>query len=176
MDLERLRSAVLSVLLSLASPSTAADDLSEVAEFLVSEAEQSNVELPSIASEDASEVCAKGQRSLEELESMAITSIWGPHLVDLADISTQHVPIVIDEILDLYVRGQPDEGDTAIPCKSQDRTCELCERPAVLTEHHLIPRSEHDLFVKRGIFTIEDCKCSMAVSLASSFYPVTDDH
>lgn len=159
MDPDRLRSAVLSVLLSLANPSTTADDLSDIADFLVSEAETSNVELPSIASDDPSEGYAREPRSLEDLESMAITSIWSPHLIDLADTSPQHVPIVVDEILDLYIRGgKPMDDDTEISFKTERLVCELCERAAVLTEHHLIPRSEHDLFVKRGLFTIEDCK------------------
>ena len=156
MDADRLREAMLIILSSLSSTKNDPDDLAEIVDFLVSETQESNVDLPLLEPSSLSKA-TPAPRSLEELDSMPIVSILGPHLVDLLDVSPQHVPIVIDEILDHYVRGPPTALDTEDFQKAKDRLCELCERPATLTEHHLIPRSEHDLFVKRGVFTIEEC-------------------
>ena len=36
--------------------------------------------------------------------------------------------------------------------------CELCERYAHLTVHHLLPKSEHKRVIKRGLFTQLDCE------------------
>jgi hypothetical protein len=160
MKTDRLRSAISSVLLSSVNAANEVDGLSELVDFLVFEIVQSNVELPPIASEDSPQASTGAERSLEELEAMPITSILGPHLVDLVHISAQDVPLVIDEILDLYIRNRTVKADVENSNEVIDRLCELCERPAVLTQHHLIPRSEHDLFVKRGLVTLEECEDS----------------
>lgn len=158
MQADRLRSAISSVLLGSVNAASEIDDIGELVDFLVFEIAQSNAQLPAIATEDSPQENGAAQRSLEELESMPITSILGPHLIDLAHISTQDVPLVIDEILDLYIRETKSEVDAEDSYDMTSRLCELCERPAALTQHHLIPRSEHDLFVKRGMATLEECK------------------
>lgn len=158
MDVERFQQAVLTVITSVACTIQDPDDLLELSDFLAREVQDSGVILPDVV-EDAATNNVSSQRSLEELESMPITNIIGPHLVDMLDIPSTHVPIVIDEILDAYIAGETSEPSQIVESQGFDkeRLCELCDRPAFLTDHHLIPRSEHDLFVKRGVFTLQEC-------------------
>lgn len=114
-------------------------------------------------------------RTLEELEVHSLTSVLAAHLVDLFQIQANDVALLIDEILDAYDDDDEQQLDDEKNTDKQRETveyddhtgkrlakqkvCELCERPAPLTIHHLIPRSEHALLVKRGLFTQIDCEC-----------------
>ena len=156
MDLERLSWAIQTALLTFVQENIDPDDLLDLAEFLAFEIEQSDIVLPYTTSDHKASNAVK-QRTLEELEAMPMTTILGPHLTDMLGISTTLIPLVIDEILDNYIGGKPADPVGDVRLDSVIHHCELCERPAALTDHHLIPRSEHDLFVKRGVFTLDEC-------------------
>lgn len=159
MDIERLLWAIRTALTSFAQPHYDPDDLQDLADFLASEVEQSNVILPTILL-DGSKSEQNVERTIEDIEALPITSILGPHLVDMLDVPLTHIPLVIDEILDNYIGGKPLQDDGSAEHGESEHQCELCERAALLTDHHLIPRSEHDLFVKRGVFTLTECMLS----------------
>ncbi|KAK9900181.1 hypothetical protein P389DRAFT_165374 [Cystobasidium minutum MCA 4210] len=159
MDTQRLVWAIRTALVTLSQAGIDPDELQDLAEFLADEVEQSNVSLPSIAS-NAEGTNTVTQRTLEEIEEMPITSIIGPHLVDMLDISPTMIPLIVDEILENYISGKPLQNSDDPILDNGLKQCELCERAAALTDHHLIPRSEHELFVKRGVFTLEECRSS----------------
>lgn len=161
-------------MISFAQPHYDPDDLQDLADFLASEVEQSNVILPTILPDDSKSEQTV-ERTIEDIEALPITSILGPHLVDMLDISLTHIPLVIDEILDNYTGGKPLQDDAGAEHGDSERQCELCERAAVLTDHHLIPRSEHDLFVKRGVFTLNECMLSALCSDCSQPEWISDD-
>lgn len=158
------------------------EDLEDVIQFLVSECMESGLSLPTAdttASQDENteeEVIQKQRiHTLEELLSHPLTSILEPHLVDLLNIPPQEISFVVDEFLDAYWQGVPDdaaqEGSSNVSPNGA-RLCELCERPATLTEHHLLPRTEHALLVKRGQATLTECECTTEPSRGDDRYSV----
>jgi hypothetical protein len=168
MDLHRLQCAIEETLRSWQQSEHPEDDLEELATFLANEILQAGILLPPLH-DAAQKTDTELQEvyTLESLESMPITGVLAPHLIDLAGIPSDHVALCIDDILDLYKAGPPDELEEpsqVSSLRSRSKSCELCERETILTEHHLIPRSEHDLFVKRGLVTQEDCKRFISIS------------
>jgi len=171
MDEDRLGRA-LSSSLSLYLRKNDPEDADDVIQFLVSECLDSGVELPVPPLEDTDVDTAsfieerRETLTLEEVLSHPITSILEPHLVDLLQVPPTEIPLVIDEFLDVYWQGVPDATDedyASSRSNAVDKVCELCERPATLTEHHLLPRTEHALLIKRGLATLNDCRTRIAM-------------
>lgn len=96
--------------------------------------------------------------SLVELESLPISTTLSHHLDTL--LGEQPSPLLISSILDTYHSPPPPPSDDEP--SSRITECELCERKMPLTSHHLLPRSEHDRLVKRGRFTLEECRTRIA--------------
>jgi hypothetical protein len=130
---------------------TSFDDVDDTVEFLVTEIQSSGIELASDVKDDVD------TRTLEELEAHPLTSILRTHLCNLMDVPANDVPFILEAFLDTYQRGMPEVDEEEDDDRPNERICELCERPAPLTVHHLIPRSEHALMIKRGIFTQTEC-------------------
>ena len=173
MDIRRVQWALNHVLIqyTITSPTTIdPDDFEDVIEFLTDECRQSGINLDTYLGptttgdgekvEDESDSSVASTRTLEELDNHPLTNLIHHHLVTLLEIHSDQVPLVIDEVLDAYQRGPP-QGDDNLEESLEvlgSNVCELCERPVALTEHHLIPRTEHALMIKRGIHTQIECK------------------
>lgn len=149
-DIERATYALNEALMPYIVARSSFDDVDDTVEFLVTEIQDSGIELATDSKDDVD------ARTLEELDSHPLTSLFRIHLCDLMDVPSNDVPFVLEDFLDIYQRGIPEVDEEEE--EENERICELCERPAPLTEHHLIPRTEHALMIKRGIFTQADCK------------------
>lgn len=131
-----------------------ADQLDESIEFLVSECSEAG--LLTLTPVEVNE--GSRSRTLEELASHPWTGVLATHLEDLLNVPNQDILLTIDEILHQYGKPEASEDSADIAAATPIRECELCDRSAALTSHHLIPRSEHGLFVKRGFFTLDECR------------------
>ena len=122
------------------------DDAGETVTFLAEEVLKSGI---SICTTD-------DPRTLDDLSSHPLTSVLEGFLHDLFGISEPESLYIVDEILDILQRPAVSSDEVPLDVPTS-RECELCERMAALTVHHLIPRTEHALLVKRGLFTIDEC-------------------
>ena len=122
------------------------DDASETVTFLADEVVKSGISIHT--SDDP--------RTLDDLSAHPLTSVLEGFLHDLFGISEPDSLYLVDEILDVLQRPAV-SSDEVLLNVSTTKECELCERMAALTVHHLIPRTEHALLVKRGLFTIHEC-------------------
>lgn len=95
--------------------------------------------------------------SIDQIEAHPLYAIIVPELKNLLDIKDDQLILLVEDILDSYDAGPP-----AIEQESQRSEriaeCELCERTAPLTVHHLLPRSEHRHLSRKGFYTLDECR------------------
>jgi 5-methylcytosine-specific restriction endonuclease McrA len=134
---QRWRDALIAVL-----PSAARRDES-ILDFLVEELVTSGIHPSDAGDTDGT----------DDTTEDALHSILAEHLATLLDLTPAEAIFLVRDLLDTYRSPPVDpDGDGAGPGKGSPATpgeCELCDRPVSLTIHHLIPRSEHDHFLRR---------------------------
>lgn len=156
---DRLVSALKSALHTFGSDLDP-DDIEEQAYFLAGEIDDAGIRLPEpvIGNPGLDSVAAGRIMTLEELEALPLTGVLGLHLEQLCGLDNVATMYCIEYVLDSYAKPPDAQIEEALlTTQSTQRACELCEREAVSTQHHLIPRAEHDLMVKRGHFTMDEC-------------------
>jgi len=90
----------------------------------------------------------------EEDDDNALDSLIHEHLVLLLGKAPEETTFISRDILDAYRQSavlSADDLDDSKPLRPPPRpdSCELCDRPAFLTVHHLFPRSEHAYIIAR---------------------------
>jgi hypothetical protein len=93
--------------------------------------------------------------TLEQIENEPLANVLQPYLKDYFQLDDASLLFLMGDILDAYRHPKPPDVDE--PYVKVDE-CELCERKTRLTKHHLLPRTEHALLIKRALATREDCK------------------
>eukprot|EP01104_Vermistella_antarctica_P004240 TRINITY_DN14733_c0_g1_i1.p1 TRINITY_DN14733_c0_g1~~TRINITY_DN14733_c0_g1_i1.p1 ORF type:complete len:226 (-),score=58.39 TRINITY_DN14733_c0_g1_i1:67-744(-) len=100
---------------------------------------------PSLDKEDVTKICQVLYNHLEDLDMIKDTS------GDVGDGSDD------DDDVNLHEDG---EDDGRVPSIVADGCCSLCERKTTLTAHHLIPRTVHKRYLKKG-YSREDVNATI---------------
>lgn len=149
------------------------EDLQETIQYLTDEIVSQDVHLPSPpdTSDDGAMAATADDAShtLEELEShplhfLILSTLKELLLFDEAEAATA-APTIVEEILNGMRTPPPDPVASARPRHKKGTLgeCEICERMMPLTEHHLIPRSEHAKLSRQGTYTLDEMRSRLAM-------------
>lgn len=149
------------------------DDVAEAAEYLADEIRAQDILLPEASSADESSKASSESitgMTLVELQAHPLHSLVLSTLQEMLSFSeeeaTSAAPTVVEETLQAL--SHPSAVDDTETKEQRQRRgilgeCELCERIMPMTEHHLIPRSEHDKMLRRGHFTLKEMRQRLAM-------------
>ncbi|PWN21317.1 hypothetical protein BCV69DRAFT_282053 [Microstroma glucosiphilum] len=149
------------------------EDLQETIQYLTEEIVSQGVYLPSPpdTSDDGANAAGADDTShtLQELEShplhsLVLSTLKELLLFDEAE-AVSAAPTIVEEILDSMRTPPPDPVTSARPRHKKGTLgeCEICERMMPLTEHHLIPRSEHAKLSRQGTYTLDEMRSRLAM-------------
>ena len=161
LDQERLRTVLEEVLGHSRHISDAAlkdvDSLAETIDYMVQETATSGITLVRRAAEDEED---RLELTLQQVESHPLTSLLQSALIDLLAVPEEETLMIISDVLEGYANRAPtkEAGDESEQSSLQKRgglgECELCERLMPLSEHHLIPRTLHATYARKGTHTL----------------------
>ncbi len=157
-DRERLRHVLLRELAPRVVSAAAqdVDELKEAVEYIADETVRAEITLPS-ADKDSQDGFSL---TLDEVEAHAFYSVASTAMTELLAIPEDQVLLIIASVLEAYASYQPEQDADDVsssPAKSRGvlDNCELCERLMPLTEHHLIPRTLHATYARKGHRTLD---------------------
>lgn len=168
-----------------ASQATTFEEVTEAAEYLADEIEAHGVHLPSPVTGGGDEKDTQGQieaaltqilggePTLENLEAHPLYPLVLTTLEEVFLVSpTQKAARIASDITEDTIRSllcplQSSEDGTATKAPRHKKgtlgECELCERSMPLTEHHLIPRTEHHRLATQGVFALAEMRSRLAM-------------
>ncbi|CAO1631302.1 unnamed protein product [Sympodiomycopsis kandeliae] len=162
------------------------EDLAEAVEYLTDELIEQGISLPdalspSVAGHDVKDderdvklalaTHLGGEPTLERLEGHPAFSLVVSTMQELLlfgpESAQSKAPTILEDLLETLVRPKSSE-DSANAKKARHKKgtlgeCELCERSMPLTEHHLIPRSEHHRLASQGVYTLTEMRMRLAM-------------
>lgn len=157
---------------------TTIEDLTDAVDYLADEVIDQGITLPSPlpAAEPSSSIDAAvgaalgGEPTLAILEAHPLHALVMTMLQELLlfgpSQASSTAPCIVEETFKAALTPMPVASDAAPNVKHKKGTlgeCEICERSMPLTEHHLIPRSQHDRLASKGTFTIEEMRSRLAM-------------
>jgi len=108
------------------------------------------------------------QDHVEEDDDNALDSLIHEHLVLLLGKAPEETTFISRDILDAYRQCAALSANDLDDLKilrppPRPKSCELCDRPAFLTVHHLFPRSEHAYIIARPPANVVVTKQSLLI-------------